>query len=376
MASQNSQNSRKVHAVGLCSVCKSQHRVHGTESLIYRHGPHDRPCPGSGRPALAQNQSVGQTVDQPNATGSSQSQPTIFNQPVGPPLDHNQGPLGQAIDHPPCSGPIIKNIPKAARPACCSQLFSLLQKVLKDPNDLDCWSNLLSFGPTVLAKPSRAGKKHNNIANQIIKRCGTNRDNHAPSLNSSNSGTGTDPPKTFRDGDIGSLVASKKEDGNLRAAVRILISDESLAPFTMDTATKLQAKHPQENPTRGPIASPNEFTPLRISEADVKTAISSFPAGSAGGSYGLRPNHMSQLLSCRESSQSILLDITALINLLLSGTCPPEISRILFGGRLVALNKNDGGVRPIAIGYYWRRLASKCASASATMKLKKTGCWG
>ena len=133
---------------------------------------------------------------------------------------------------------------------------------------------------------------------------------------------------SFRGGDIGSLVASKIEDGNLRAAVRILISDESLAPFTMDTATKLQVKHPQANPNRGPISSPNTFVPLRISEADVKSATSSFPAGSAGGSDGLRPNHMSQLLSCRESGQSILTDITALINLLLSGGCPTALSDI------------------------------------------------
>ena len=208
MASQNSQNSRKVHAVGICSVCKSQHRVHGTESLIYRHGPHDRPCPGTGRPALAQNQSVGQPVDQPITLGLSQPQPTIFNQPVGPPLDHNQGPNNQAMENPPCSGIIIKNIPKAAGSACscCSQLSSLLQKVLKDPNDFDCWSNLLSFGSTVLAKPPRAGKKHT-IANQIIKRCGTNTDNHAPR---SNGGAGIDPPRTFRSGAIGSLVASHR----------------------------------------------------------------------------------------------------------------------------------------------------------------------
>ena len=38
---------------------------------------------------------------------------------------------------------------------------------------------------------------------------------------------------------------------------------------------------------------------------------------------------------------------------------------ILFGGKLLALNKADGGLRPIAIGYYWRRLAAKCANGIA-----------
>ena len=36
---------------------------------------------------------------------------------------------------------------------------------------------------------------------------------------------------------------------------------------------------------------------------------------------------------------------------------------VLFGGRLIALQKKDGGVRPIAVGYTLRRLAAKCANA-------------
>ena len=39
------------------------------------------------------------------------------------------------------------------------------------------------------------------------------------------------------------------------------------------------------------------------------------------------------------------------------------VSEIFFGGRLVALEKKDGGVRPIAVGYTLRRLAAKCANS-------------
>ena len=42
---------------------------------------------------------------------------------------------------------------------------------------------------------------------------------------------------------------------------------------------------------------------------------------------------------------------------------------ILFGGSLIALEKNSGGVRPIAIGYTWRRLAAKCANSYAISEL-------
>jgi len=43
--------------------------------------------------------------------------------------------------------------------------------------------------------------------------------------------------------------------------------------------------------------------------------------------------------------------------------------QILFGGRLVALNKKSGGIRPIAVGFTLRRLISKCANSFAVAKL-------
>ena len=52
------------------------------------------------------------------------------------------------------------------------------------------------------------------------------------------------------------------------------------------------------------------------------------------------------------------------VNVVLQGDLPTEAREILFGGRLIALHKNDGGVRPIAVGYTLRRLAAKCANAN------------
>ena len=46
-----------------------------------------------------------------------------------------------------------------------------------------------------------------------------------------------------------------------------------------------------------------------------------------------------------------------------------EINEVLYGGRLLALKKKDGGLRPIAIGYTIRRLADKCSKTYATEKL-------
>jgi hypothetical protein len=57
--------------------------------------------------------------------------------------------------------------------------------------------------------------------------------------------------------------------------------------------------------------------------------------------------------------------ITKLINLLLDGRYPSDVAAVLFGGKIFTLNKKSGGVRPIAIGYTWHRLAAKCANSYA-----------
>jgi hypothetical protein len=42
---------------------------------------------------------------------------------------------------------------------------------------------------------------------------------------------------------------------------------------------------------------------------------------------------------------------------------------IFFGGRLIALQKKSGAIRPIAIGYTWRLLAAKCVNKYVTAAL-------
>jgi len=84
----------------------------------------------------------------------------------------------------------------------------------------------------------------------------------------------------------------------------------------------------------------------------------------------MRPQHIRDMVMCRESGHDFLTALTAFINLVLSGGCPFEVAPIFFGGRLLAMNKKSGGVRPIAIGFSLRRLASKCANSFGTNNLK------
>ena len=81
---------------------------------------------------------------------------------------------------------------------------------------------------------------------------------------------------------------------------------------------------------------------MEVAESDVRKAIMSFPAGSAGGPDGLRPQHLKELMSCREFGQDILTDLTAFVNMVLAGRCPKTIVPVFFGGRMLALNKKCG----------------------------------
>ena len=145
------------------------------------------------------------------------------------------------------------------------------------------------------------------------------------------------------------------------------MSDDQLAPFSLDNATKLREKHPVGNNAGRPLPPHPAVDPLQVSEDVVRDAIRSFPAGSAGGPDGFRPQHMTDLINNQESGRVLLTGVTAFVNCLLRCHCPIEVRKIIFGGKLLALNKKDGGIRPIAVGYYWRRLAAKCATSFAVI---------
>jgi hypothetical protein len=109
---------------------------------------------------------------------------------------------------------------------------------------------------------------------------------------------------------------------------------------------------------------------LQTTERDVINAIRSFPAGSNAGPDGLRPQHLLDLVDCQEAEHTLVMATTALVNLLLQGWCQSEVRTVLFGGKLLALKRKAGGIRPIAIGYTWRGLAAKCANCYAMSHLQ------
>ena len=100
-------------------------------------------------------------------------------------------------------------------------------------------------------------------------------------------------------------------------------------------------------------------------------AVKTMRQGSCAGLDGMRPIFFQDMLSpeTAESGSRPLTNLTKLVNQILAGKVPDYCQEALFGASLLALEKEDGGLRPIAIGCFYRRLSAKIAANFAAEKL-------
>ena len=123
--------------------------------------------------------------------------------------------------------------------------------------------------------------------------------------------------------------------------------------------SQLLDKHPAPPAGRYPAPDPRPTVAVQVSESEMLRAVHSFPAGSAGGPDGVTHSPL-EMVNCVEAGSELVSALTGFTNCLLQGEIHPEVSQILFGGNLIALEKKSGGVRPIAVGYTLRRIAAMC----------------
>ena len=356
-------------SVGSCPVCRRVGlRLINTSGLLWNHGPRDNQCAGSHTAPLFGSIRVSTSA---SSTPHAQQRVPILSGTSADVVDFDKASApDDTLSHPIHRGPTLKKIPKAARNQCAVLLSKLIREVVADKDNVSKWANLLSFGNSVLSNPKRGGAKRN-LSNVIISRvnnfpgCSSNDDVPIRSNRRANQKK-LDPQKS-----LASIVSSKIEDGNFKAAVRILCSDDKPATVTEEIFESLRLKHPCAPDDRHisiDLSNLDGFQPLVVSESEVRIAIQSFPAGSAGGPDGLRPQHLKDLIILGGDIQ-LLLATTEFVNILLEGNLSSDICKIIYGGNLIALEKKDGGLRPIAIGYTLRRLAAKCANTYALDKI-------
>ena len=366
-------NAAGINQTGSCSVCNRDGiKVINTTGLLRQHGPRDnvcdgsysRPVPGSHRPAPLR---VGN-----NGLRQAQSLPTAIVATITAEVtDHDsmattsQMLTSSLLNNTNVNYPVgrtrtLKRIPKGARSAADVLLKTLINDILQQPSSASAWSKLLNFPGACLAKPNRGGKSRN-LTSLIVKQVrqfelGMDASFDRPYVRPSKRAK----LNKNKDELIAALASAKIEDGDIKGAVRLLCSNEELAAQDEKTFNELERLHPPA-PVDRRSAPSVDTPPLQVSSSAVLAAIKSFPNGSAAGPDGLRPQHLKDLLIGASDDNPLLAAVTEITNLMLRGETPGSVRDTLFGANLLAISKKKGGVRPIAVGYVWRRLAAKVA---------------
>ena len=185
-------------------------------------------------------------------------------------------------------------------------------------------------------------KHRKSLASEINKRISSLNSNDSEARNRPTKGSKTPSDVELR----ARAVSTKINDGNIKAAVRIAASNDSLAPVNADTLKKLQGKHPE---SRENIQPPDFIEQHFVVDAKaVSKCILSFPSGSAGGPDKLTPQILKDLISpCTgEAGKKLLISLTLFVNTLAAGKLPAEFRPYFFSANLFALGKKDDGVCP------------------------------
>lgn len=177
---------------------------------------------------------------------------------------------------------ILKRIPKSARIAVANKLSEIIEECVKT-NNISAWQKLMTFSYYALRVMNKSSKS----LSSLVKKNLINSENP---LNDENVKKPTSNLK--------SLIEAKIADGDVQGAIRILSSEETIAPQNKETFEKLVEKHPPPSRELNYPEPPDENSEcLVVSEKEVRKSIYSFKNGSAGGIDGIRPQHLKDLIS-------------------------------------------------------------------------------
>ena len=153
--------------------------------------------------------------------------------------------------------------------------------------------------------------------------------------------------------------------GDVRGAVTVVTSRESILPPSQESKEMLQAKNPprkrsEHTPAPAPVFGISSH--FWVSKEDVKWAIRSFKKGAAGGPDGFRPQHLLDMTgqTLGETGNRLLETLADFVNhVILPGKVHEKATATFYGGSATALLKPDGGIRPIVSGHALRRMSAK-----------------
>ena len=139
--------------------------------------------------------------------------------------------------------------------------------------------------------------------------------------------------------DLARRVSIKLEEGDIKGAVRLASSEDSIAGESNSTIAALVSRHPPSHPETVPVPPPDDkdlADALVVSEQFIRQVIRCFPNGSAGGPDGLRPQHLCDLTGTSAGEGGILLiqALTCFVNHVLAYGTPEHVKPFFFGASI------------------------------------------
>jgi hypothetical protein len=261
---------------------------------------------------------------------------------------------------------LVSRIPSRARAIFAAALYDTASKL--SASDSSTWTHLFAFPKCVLWKPP-----HGDIADAIIARCRRWRtaDPAARALMFTEARANIPQraiihAESLRDAAAAALARAERllRSGAFAKGVAALNSHAPVEPSEA-AAELMSALHPADGPPPPPPpAATNPVSAPKFTPRQVRGALRSFPLGSSGGLSGLKPQILVDAAS-HTSSQAIAAT-TIIVNLFAAGSIPHDVSPYFFGATLTAIPKSASGLRPIASGDVFRRIAGRLLANAAT----------
>ena len=278
---------------------------------------------------------------------------------------------------------VVRHIPRGARANAASVLNTLINDALH-ANTPQAWGKFLLFPYLALSVPRSCDTDTSSLATKLRRAINEYASTDLTSLpevtedqqddrgRRTERGRLTERGRQTEDSSatpaeraaaLTRRINDKLSDLDIRGALNLLTSSDSIAETSPANLDILIQKHPPVPDDVELPEAPDQQTGFHCDTVAITDALASFLPGSAAGLDGLRPGVLRELtsFSAREAGVTLVASLTRLTNHLLAGTSPEFVRRTLFGATLTALNKKTGGLRPIAVGCLYRRLATKTA---------------